>query len=365
MRRLALILSGCVGCGCAGEPGGASGGSSGGGTSTGGSSGAPTTGEGPSTGASSGGSGGGESSGGEGSSGGESGGGESSSGEGGSTEGGGSFEVDCGTRFTREQRLAFECNVPAGVRACAAVAGAPCADVDADGLSDAWEDLLLAAMRPLRRFDEAEQLLDDPAAVVADVGRVVAVGDRFRVYVMLGYSVDYGSCGFTSHNGDSERVVLDLAAYAEGGPGGVVMAGAYTAAHEGTASDHGEVFTGAGLEQLVFTVDAATSDPRWVVFPSADKHATYATVQICEGVSPLPCFDEDCAPDDVDDPAAFDVLPANFVNAGEEAAPRVTDLTAVGFPGDDAWAVQDFCGGLGGDGCSAPVRDKLLVDPFV
>ena len=53
-----------------------------------------------------------------------------------------------------------------------------------------------------------------------------------------------------------------------------------------------------------------------------------------------------------------------FVNAGEESAPRVSDLSSLGFPGDDAWAAQDFCGGLGGSGCSAAVRDKLLADPF-
>lgn len=59
----------------------------------------------------------------------------------------------------------------------------------------------------------------------------------------------------------------------------------------------------------------------------------------------------------------YDLLPP-FVNAGEEAHPLVSDLTMIGFPGDDAWAAQDFCGGLGGSGCSAPVREKLLVDPF-
>ena len=100
-----------------------------------------------------------------------------------------------------------------------------------------------------------------------------------------------------------------------------------------------------------------------MVYPSADKHATYATIAICEGVSVVPCFDEDCAPDGVNDPSKFDRLPP-FVNAGEETAPLVSDLTAIGFPGDDAWADQDFCGGLGGATCSAPVRDKLLNDPF-
>lgn len=296
---------------------------------------------------------------------GTSGAGGSSSEGGGSSEGeSGGFVVDCHTELKR-MRLAFVCNLPSARADCDEVAGAPCEDVDEDGLTDAWEDLLLAAMRPMQRMDESESLIGDPAAVTGDVGRVAPVGDHVRVFVMLGYHVDYGSCGgFTGHNGDSERVALDLVADVEGGPGGVVVAGAYTAAHENTANDHGMVFTGAALDQLVFTPDPETQRPRWVVYPSADKHATYATIEICENISAIPCIDEDCAPDDVDDPALYDVL-SPVVNAGEEAAPRVTDLAVVGFPGDQAWVDQDFCGGLGGTGCSSSVLYKLTVDPFL
>jgi hypothetical protein len=99
------------------------------------------------------------------------------------------------------------------------------------------------------------------------------------------------------------------------------------------------------------------------VYPSADKHATYSTIEICEGISVVPCVDEDCGPDGVARPADYDLLPAAF-NAGEDTAPRLDDLTVAGFPGDSAWDGTDFCGGLGGSGCSSPVRDKLLVDPF-
>jgi hypothetical protein len=100
-----------------------------------------------------------------------------------------------------------------------------------------------------------------------------------------------------------------------------------------------------------------------VVFPSQDKHATYVSIDVCENISPVPCLDEDCGPDGVANPSEYDLLPP-FVNAGEEAHPRVTDLTMIGFPGDSAWADQDFCGGLGGGGCSSAVREKLLSDPF-
>lgn len=288
-------------------------------------------------------------------------GGEASSG--GSGEGGEMFVPDCHTQLLPGPRLGFVCDLPFAVDACAQLPNAPCDDLDADGLADAWEDLALAALRPLRRMDEAEQLLTDPTAVIGDVGRVARVGEHLRIHVMLGYSIDYGSCGFTGHHGDSERIALDLIADPDAGAGGVRVVGAYTAAHENTASDHGRIFVDADLDQLVYSVDADTGDPRWVVYPSADKHATYATLAICENISAIPCLDEDCGPDDVDEPAKFDLLPA-FVNAGEETAPRATELSVVGFPGEQAWADQDFCGGLGGTGCSSPVREKLLVDPF-
>jgi hypothetical protein len=275
----------------------------------------------------------------------------------------GDFAIDCHTALV-DGALALECNLPAALAACLELAGAPCEDADGDGLTDAWEDLALERLRPLRRLDEAESLVDDPDAVLGDVGRVFGVGDRVRMFVMLGYSTDYGSCGgFTSHNGDSERVALDLAAHPEGGPGGVIVAQAYTAAHEGTINDHSRRFGSDELGLLTHDADPESGEPRWVVFPSADKHGTYASLGICEGISILPCVDEDCGPDDVDDPSVFDRLPA-VVNAGEPTSPRVTSLDALGFVGDDAWAEQDFCGGLGGDACSAPVREKLVMDPF-
>lgn len=278
------------------------------------------------------------------------------------------FEHEFYTLLTPEAgTLALHSNLPPAVDACLALPAAdpPCEDLDADGLVDAWEDVVLDRLRPLRRLDEAESAIDDPDAVQADVGRVTTAADgSFRLMVMLGYSRDYGSCGFTAHDGDSERVVLSLAPLPSEGAGGVVIDQAYTAAHEGTASDHGRFFAGDELAQLVVTPDPTTGQPRWVVFPSADKHATYATLEICEGISPVPCFDEDCGPDGVDDPSLFDVLPV-VGNAGELETPRLTDLAALGFPGDDAWADQDFCGGQGGSGCSASVRSKLLVDPFL
>lgn len=277
--------------------------------------------------------------------------------------GGGPFELEVHTELTDDGRLALRCNLPPRVEDCALIDGAPCEDLDADGLSDTWEDVALERLRPVRRLDEAEPLIDDATTVLGDVGRVVLVGDNFRIFVMLGYHLDYGSCGVSGHSGDSERVALDLMPWLDAGAGGVSVVGAYTAAHENTATDNGQVYTGPELDDLVFDLDPRYGEPRWIVFPSAGKHATYASAEICEAISAIPCLDEDCGPDGVANPADFDRLPM-VVNAGEEAAPRVTDLTDLGFPGDDAWAMQDFCGGQGGTGCTSPVREKLLVDPF-
>lgn len=275
---------------------------------------------------------------------------------------GGGFELDVHTELV-DGALALRCNLPSALALCLELDGAPCEDADGDGLTDLWEEIVLDRLRPMRRLDEAEMLVGDAEAVLGDVGRVFPVADHVRVFVMLGYSSDYGSCGLTAHNGDSERVALDLVAWPDGGQGGVRVNEAYTAAHEFTANDHSQRFGPDALGDLVFDADPEHAEPRWVVFPSADKHATYVSVAVCEAISVVPCIDEDCGPEGVDDPAAFDRLPP-FVNAGEPTSMLVTALDELGFVGDDAWAEQDFCGGLGGSGCSAPVREKLTMDPF-
>jgi hypothetical protein len=274
---------------------------------------------------------------------------------------GGGFVLSVHTEVDPAAGLVLRTNLPAMMSDCAAAVGAPCADLDQDGLTDGWEDVVLDRLRPIQRLDEDEALVSDATAVLADVGRVALVGQEVHVFIMLGYSKDYGSCGFTAHDGDSERVALALSLLGDAGDARVEQA--YTAAHEGTATDHSRLFATADLPDLVYENDPALAEPRWVVFPSQDKHGTYATIDICENISVVPCFDEDCAPDGVADPSLFDRLPT-YVNAGEEAHPMVTDLGPIGFPGDDAWAVQDFCGGLGGSPCSDDVRNKLLNDPF-
>lgn len=237
----------------------------------------------------------------------------------------------------------------------------PCDDVDGDGLVDAWEALVLDRFRPALVFDEDEQLVTDPGAVVAHVGRVAPARhpQRVTVFLTILYSRDYGTCGsLTSHDGDSERVAFHLW-IEEDGP---FMLRAYTAAHENTPTDHSMRFEPDELGRLEYD-EQMPNNARWVVYPSKDKHATYITRDVCEGISPLPCFSEACGPDG-EDRAEFTML-AEVYNAGEPDAPMLEDLTGIGFPGEQAWEDQKFCGGRSRDGtCSGSVLAKLTNSPF-
>lgn len=290
---------------------------------------------------------------------------QAAGGTGGGSGGAPAFALEVSTELDGAS-LVLRCNLPREVEACLALeeVGAPCADLDEDGLVDAWEDVVLDRLRPIILLDEDEKIVDDPTGVIGIVGRVAPEGSELRVYMMLGYSRDYGSCGgFTAHDGDSERVALALAPRPGGGAGDAQVAAAYTAAHEGTANDHGRVFLDDELGLLTVGNDPVLAQPRWFVFASANKHATYASKSICEGISFVPCLDEDCGADGVSDPATYAIL-APYLNAGEPTHSLVTDLSAIGFPGELPFAEQSFCGGLGGSGCSSPVREKLIDDPF-
>jgi len=264
--------------------------------------------------------------------------------------------------------MAFRTNLPSAVSDCAALTetGADCTDADMDGLVDVWEQLVLDALTPVVRFDESEQWFSDSSAVLHGVGRVSpAASDptHIRVYIMLGYSYDYGRCAVSFHDGDSERVALDLSPLAGAGPGEMLLTGTYTAAHEGTITDHSTVLTGAQLSEDEFPLDGS-GQPRWRVYSSDGKHATYHTAQRCEDAEWALCLEEDCDADGVSDKTAFDfVFPTD--NAGEEDHPMLTDLTSVGFPGEEAWVQQEFCGGAGRLlFCASAVREKLMEDPF-
>lgn len=241
-----------------------------------------------------------------------------------------------------------------------------CADDDRDGLTDEWEDLVLDRLRPFVRIDDGDPLRIDREGQVGSVGRVVPAVDpasgrlHIHMFLVLGYSRDYGRCTFGGHFGDSERVALDLAPL-PGHPGAVRLIGAYTAAHEGSDMDSSRLFRGDSTDELEYADDPVTGEPRWAVYSSRSKHATYATASLCESNDSWHfCGDEDCA-------AGRSVSPSNellmpFVNAGEPDARLAEE-----FMDEPVWDDEaPFCGGLGhgGGACASPLIEKLLVDPF-
>jgi hypothetical protein len=147
------------------------------------------------------------------------------------------YDIDTSTEIV-DDRLVLHASLPATAVDCAALGdpGAPCDDADGDGLTDAWEDLVLATLHPTIRFDEAEPFFWDDD-VLFDVGRVAPSEDgaNIRVFILQGYGEDYGRCGVSFHDGDSERVAMDRSPQ---GGGDVEVVGLYTAAHEGTIVDH-------------------------------------------------------------------------------------------------------------------------------
>ncbi|MBI4820633.1 MAG: hypothetical protein HY791_30495 [Deltaproteobacteria bacterium] len=231
-------------------------------------------------------------------------------------------------------------------------------DFDEDGLTDSFEAELLEALRPVLVIAPMDPALTDGSAIQL-VGRVFAASSDplvVRALVMIGWREDYGSCGLTAHHGDSERFAVELTASAAKD---LEITRIYTAAHEGTVTDRGRLFEGPGLAETVVGSDPSSGTVRLWLFPSERKHATYASVALCEGAFVLPCLRETCA----DESTGVLVVPP-VTNAGEDTHRQLDALDALGFPGETAWGTADFCGGLGGSGCASPVRDKLMSDPF-
>lgn len=269
------------------------------------------------------------------------------------------------TTSLRDGLLVLRTSIPAS---CAA-----CTDEDGDGLADDWEDALLERLRPRMALHRDEPLVGDPDGRFGYVARVFrpadAAPDIVRAIIVTGFSLDPGvrilGRSVSAHDGDSERIAVELALSAGGREATVVRA--YFAAHEHTMNDHSRVYGTSELRAAATFGDDARGEPRWVVFPSLAKHPVFPNPAACAATSlkGTGLFRERCAASEAE---SHRVLPA-IVNAGEPSGHRATDLASIGFPGDDAWADQRFCGGfrdaprLGG-GCAESIAEKLEDDPF-
>lgn len=253
--------------------------------------------------------------------------------------------------------------------------GASCVDSDGDGLSDAWEDAILERLRPkLVLHPEEPNLVEDDGAMGL-IGRVFrpagAPANIVRVIIVVGFAFDDGvsvlGLGVTGHDGDSERVALELDL--QNGGRRAVLHRAFFSAHENMPSDHSSLYAPADLPGALSWATDADGQPRWLVWPSKSKHAEFANAAACADSSlwGTTLFQEQC-PDDV---ASGVVVTPPMVNAGEHDRPRVADLGVVGFPGESAWDGSSFCGGLRTRDrsrhffCGGAVAKKLSDDPFL
>ena len=233
-----------------------------------------------------------------------------------------------------------------------------CADSDGDGISDAFEAMVLERFRPVVAMHSEEPLIYDPLAKVGAVGRVTPAPDNhIRVFIILGYSFDYGRCAQGGHRGDSERVAIDLVIEPPPPPSttsvnaldSYAVAGFYTAAHEGTSTDASRISTPAEIE----AIGDVTGD-RWMIYAARAKHGSFASRELCQTAADGVCTAEDCQ--------SFHLLLFPIVNAGEPDAPMATE-TALG----PIWSDAPFCGGIDKSDlpCATAPRGKLVDDPFV
>lgn len=275
------------------------------------------------------------------------------------------------TTELRDGRLVLKMRSPAFVSSCGK--GAGCEDVDHDGLVDAWEDALLDRLRPRMALHPEEPLIADPDGRFGYVARVFrpsdAASDVVRVIIVTGFSYDpgvlvLGKLPLSAHDGDSERVAVELT-LRDGGRE-AIMNRAYFAVHEHTLNDQSRLYATSELARELTMGKDPSGQPRWVVFPSKGKHPEFANAKTCADTSlrGTGIFREKCAASDAE---SHPVL-APIVNAGEPEHHRVDDLGVVGFPDDEAWVEQKFCGGFRArprlGGCAESVAEKLLDDPF-
>lgn len=278
---------------------------------------------------------------------------------------------DATTTRLRDGKLVVTMRRPAFVSSCTKTER--CDDADHDGLVDDWEDALLDRLRPRMALHPEEPLLEDPEGRFGYVARVFrpenGPSDVVRVILVTGFSYDpgvllFGKIPMSAHDGDSERVAVELKLTGNGRE--ATLNRAYFAVHEHTINDQSRLYAADELDRELTLGRDAGGEPRWVVFPSKGKHPEFANPAACAATSlhGTGLFREHCAASEAEGHA---LLPP-VVNAGEPAHHRADDLAIVGFAGDDAWAEQKFCGGfreqprLGA--CAESVASKLHDDPF-
>ncbi len=274
------------------------------------------------------------------------------------------------TAHFNDDRLSISSSIPHTVSDCVnlSLGKTVCEDLDEDGLVDEWETIVSHRLNPVIRYHPDDPLFTDKHGRVQAFSRVTpAPGqpDRIHVFILHTYSFDYGRCSLERHHGDLERVVIELSVL-ETKPASITRVEAvYLAAHEHTSFDVSATYHGDDLAALEYSTDPITKQPRWVIYASAGKHASYISRAKCTGRSTLFCARESCA----SAADAYELL-IPVVHVGE---PSATDFVwwSTGSPNwwssfDSIWGGGEFCGGVteNGYGCIVSIRKKLTMNPF-
>lgn len=187
------------------------------------------------------------------------------------------------------------------------------ADLDGDGLDDAYEARIAADYLPYLSFDPAD---GSPRAII--VYRVYPHPDApmTRLHVIVDTLLET-DCGASGHPGDNEVFGMTIDP-SKPAPAGILAVRAIS--HQGTAC---EAVTNCGscasLEKCTTAMRRGAAYP--VVFYSKDKHGSYMQESKCDNA----CFFTNFCT------LAPTPTEPRMVNAGEPGKPLVNDLTKAGF----------------------------------
>lgn len=231
----------------------------------------------------------------------------------------------------------------------------PAAADDGDGLDDALEDAVAAHFFPWVWFDSGEDggctdpaTDTNPGTAVARVRPHPADPSKIAITYTILYRRDCGDWWGGGHNGDVEPFTLTLApnAACTYGYGAFALK---TIAHEGTTFEH------VDQRRLGNTCDwgrLAGGSPQVArIYSAENKHGNYADVGTCEDGA---LGNDHCS-------ESF-TREYTVVNAGEDGARRVDELSGYQFPDEYAWSPVPFSGSLGHSSDAGAIRDKLLDD---
>lgn len=141
-------------------------------------------------------------------------------------------------------------------------------DSDGDGLTDHCEKTVAQAFAPLMRVHPSDDVTRDEYYAVTP-----STGNRILVFYAFGYHRDHGRAGLYAHNGDSEFVIVEVAAQSDPT---WYMTEIFLSSHlgEGGGADHSDRFDATELD---------SHNGRPIVWVAKNKHANYKSKAACDG----------------------------------------------------------------------------------